>query len=170
MYGGCNPAELMKVVRENGIKPPKRNNVLELAKAAKSKKDNELLLQRAASLWAQSQPAEGTWVQNSLEHEDISIELPDSIRFLPECPYEGVLTFPAMICAMTDWKGNFKGVHRTLLGPDGIGLADVPDPKKALGPIKTASVHLGKADEVMMVSESVVTGLRSMIITPDIPA
>jgi Toprim domain len=97
---------------------------------------------KALWLWQQSRPAEGTIVEAYLTARGLKLEcLPATLRFLPMTKPE---YHPAMIApfgipeepepghlAIDD--GAVRGVHLTLLKPDGSGKADIEPNKIMIG-------------------------------------
>ncbi|MEM6650960.1 MAG: toprim domain-containing protein [Pseudomonadota bacterium] len=79
---------------------------------------------------------------------------PGVIRFAPECycsqideetgqVFEG--KYPAMVAAVTNYKGEFVAVHRTYLAPTEDGgwtKAPIPKPKKVLGDYPGAAINV----------------------------
>jgi hypothetical protein len=94
----------------------------------------------AQRLFAMSQPIRRTLVETYLRNRGITPVLDaGALRFHPCCYYRPddaspVETWPAMIAAVTDLKGDITGAHRTWLDPEGfdarrLGKAPVDTPR-----------------------------------------
>jgi putative DNA primase/helicase len=87
----------------------------------------------ARRAWEQALPPQGTPVQAYLETRGVGLPDVDRIRWHPHCPREGG-AMPAMVAPMVDpVTGQFRGLHRTFIKPDGSGKADVDRPRMMLG-------------------------------------
>jgi putative DNA primase/helicase len=158
--GQCTQTEIWRMVREKGAGNPDYHGGA--AKVAKPAKDHQQASDWAVSLWLKSQTAKDSLVESYLKSRGISIAIPNAIRFLPSAQYAEGQVFPAMISTVTDWRGEIKAIHRTFLAWDGSGKANVPEPKKSLGPIKGAGVHLAKPASQIIITEGIETGLSVM--------
>lgn len=129
----------------------------------------------AASLWAEAKPIGGTPVETYLARSR-GIELAGSaysghaLRFHARCPFRldnGEAAYlPAMVAAMSHVvTGEFLGIHRTALQPDGAGKAQVrglDTPRKMLGSSKDAVVRLSADEDVthgLGIAEGIETSL-----------
>lgn len=114
----------------------------------------------AAALWAEARPIAGTVAERYLRRRNIDIPgevySGEAIRFHPACPFRldsgETVRLSAMLGAMTNAAtGEFQGVHRTGLEPDGSGKASVrglDNPRKMLGSAAGACVRLSGDDSV----------------------
>ena len=55
-----------------------------------------------------------------------------------------------MVARVTNHRGDFVGVHRTYLDPDRSAKAPVATPRKSLGAIGGAAVHLGERQSILL--------------------
>jgi len=126
----------------------------------------------ARRLFAASKPIRGTLAEAYLRQRGIALPSDVSaLRFHPRCYYrapEGCQTWPALIAAVTDGKGNVTGVHRTWLSPDG-GKAPVDQPRRALGHLAGNGVRFGAATDTMVAAEGLETALALKMIMPEMP-
>lgn len=122
----------------------------------------------AWKIWEKSAPLAGTVAETYLGRRGIAIErLPDlqSLRFA-RLPYQGSLeTHPTLVAAAHDWRGNFVGIQRTYLTPDGAKL-NVDAPKMTLGSFGGGAIQLGSGSEVIIVSEGIEDGLSVLLCVP----
>ena len=85
-------------------------------------------------LWASGQPIQGTVAERYLTSLGVENSLSD-LRFTPRCRAStgGSISYhPALLAAVRDQDG-LVALERTYLGADGLGLADIPNPKRMLG-------------------------------------
>ncbi len=114
---------------------------------------------RAAQLWNESQPIQGTIAEAYLRGRGITCALGNRLRFHPEAWHAPTAQrHPAMIAAVSHFHGPEKpAVHRTFLKPDGSGKIDV-SPKMMLGATKGGCVRLSTGD-TLVVAEGIETAL-----------
>lgn len=90
----------------------------------------------------------------------LSGDVPPGFRVHPACYHrEAARKLPAIIAPVTDATGAQVAIHRIYLDPDTPAKADVPKPKKALGPIKGGFVVLQALGTTAAVAEGIETGL-----------
>lgn len=120
---------------------------------------------------------------------------PRALRYLKDCRYYDVDPetgeviegcFPAMVAAVSDFRGRMVAVHRTWLaiGPDGRwDKAPVPKPKKVLGNFAGAAINIWRGtgprggkpaslpqcppDTHVMMSEGIEDALSTVVLLPD---
>ena len=115
----------------------------------------------ARRLFAMSQPISGTPAEAYLHHRGITpLHGTGNLRFHPRCYYRAddhgpTETWPAMIAAVTDLRGEITGAHRTWLAPDGSDKAPIDTPRKAMGDLLGHAVRFGIAGEVMAAGEGI---------------
>ncbi|WP_179759119.1 DUF7146 domain-containing protein [Hoeflea halophila] len=112
--------------------------------------DAEIARERAArvdaawAIWQASAPPGGTLAQVYLTARRCWhpwLGTGHAVRFTPACPMDDGGTYPAMVAAMTDaLTGEFTGIHRTHLAPDGSGKG--AREKRMLGTARGAVVRL----------------------------
>jgi len=119
--------------------------------AAAAGNDEHTQLRKALWLWGRSQPVRGTIVERYLASREIRLTaMPATLRFLPP---QKAGQHPAMIAAfglpaepapgrLQIELGNIRGVHLTMLRPDGSGKAGVEPNKITLGPSAGAPIVL----------------------------
>lgn len=128
----------------------------------------------AARLWDEATPirmtiAEAYLINRGLELHSEACDA-DTLRCHKTCPFRladgRFVRLPALVAKMVDiHSGQFRGVHRTALAPDGFGKADIPglgNPKKMLGSATGACVKLSPDEEVtsgLHIAEGIETAL-----------
>jgi putative DNA primase/helicase len=121
-------------------------------------------------LWERSLPAAGSLVETYLRSRGIFCPLPPSLRFLPNHLHKPTeTTWPVMLAAVCNVKGELRGVHRTFLAADGSAKASVMPPRMTLGPIGGHTCHLAEAGKELVVAEGIETAL-SVQLTIGLPA
>lgn len=113
---------------------------------------------QAARIWQHARPVLGTLAETYLRKRAITAELPDTLRYAPDC-WHGVAKreLPALI-ARVDGGATFA-VHRTYLHPDGCGKAKVDPPKVMLGSVAGGAIKLSSAAGPLVVAEGIETAL-----------
>lgn len=125
---------------------------------------------KAVQLWLSSDRI-GQPLTRYLDHRRLTAikeQLPASLRFIPDLAYWQVDnnkpiymgSFPAMVAAVTDIKGDVIAIHRTYLTHDGH-KAPVPKVKKLLGSLNGGTVKLSSLDnnDTVCLTEGIETGL-----------
>jgi hypothetical protein len=131
----------------------------------------------ARRLFAMSQPILRTIAETYLRHRGITdLRWTESLRFHPYCYHRtetiaGTRTesWPAMIAAVTDYRGTITGVHRTWLDPSGQGKAPLETPRRAMGDLLGYGVRFANSDDVMTVGEGIETILSLRCAMPNMP-
>ena len=105
----------------------------------------------ARRLWERCKPLPDTDAAMYLHSRGISDIVHESLRFHPEVLYRDdsfVTRAPGMVAAIKAPDGSINAVHRTWLDPSGTGKAQLPEPRKMLGPPKGHGVlfHPERAD------------------------
>ncbi|MGH7691912.1 MAG: DUF7146 domain-containing protein [Candidatus Dormibacteria bacterium] len=114
-------------------------------------------------LWAEALP-DHPRLTAYLQFRGLSGAAPPALRLHPHLPYvasgQPRQWFPVMLGCFLDAHGEVVGLHRTFLDPSGPGKARVPSPKRFLGRVKEAAIHLGEPiDGRLGVAEGIETGI-----------
>jgi len=97
----------------------------------------------AARLWAAAHPIGRSPAAAYLSMRGLTTQVSD-LRYHPRAPYgcgHRVIFRPALLAAVRDGSG-LVAVHRTFLDPRSASLADLPQPKRALGRLGAGAVRL----------------------------
>jgi len=117
-------------------------------------------------LWTAVRDPRGTLVERYLRGRDLNLPPAPVLGFLPRCwNKESGKELPAMVARVDGPNGEFVAVHRTWLQPDGIGKADLREPKRSLGPIRGGAVRLAPAGSKLAIAEGIETALTAMLMT-----
>lgn len=112
---------------------------------------------QAWRLWQDAQHVAGSVAERYLRGRGITCDLPDTLRFHPECWHPTGKRFPALV-AMVEGTASFA-VHRTYLRADGSGKADAEPAKAMLGSTQGGAVRLSRAGGSLVVAEGIETAL-----------
>ena len=136
----------------------KAPNSAELAqRKAQAKEEANRRSLQAQRLWSETWPIAGTIAEQYLRQRAITCELPDTLRFHPECWHPSAKRLPAMLSVVEGAAG--FALHRTYLMQDGSGKAQVEPPKAMLGNVSGGAVRLAKASGPLVVAEGIETAL-----------
>lgn len=99
----------------------------------------------ARVIWERTESASGTPAEAYLAFRGIAPPIPPDIRFL-RLPCGNLGPLPCLVAAIRNVAGEVAGVQRIWLASDGMGKADVVNPKKSLGNVKGGAIRLGDLD------------------------
>lgn len=86
--------------------------------------------------------------------------IPDCLRLAPDLLHApSGKRFPAMLAPIHAVNGDFIGVHRTYLRPDGTGKAPVDPAKMVLGGMRAGCIRLAPMAPMMGLAEGIETAL-----------
>ena len=144
-HAGCDQAQVIGALKFRGLWRDQSSRSFTRDYLSKPVKDPVLYdadrTLVAKSLWTKSVPAKGTPVETYLRtSRGYQGLIPATLRFLPATdkhPPAMIAAFamaaeiePGILCVPPD---AVRAVHLTKLKPDGMGKADIPDPKIILG-------------------------------------
>ncbi|MGB3316443.1 MAG: toprim domain-containing protein [Albidovulum sp.] len=113
--------------------------------------------QWAKELWNEAVPIDGTIAETYLRSRSITCDLPDSLRFHPECWHPSTKRLPALVARVDGAKA--FAVHRTYLRDDGAAKAAVEPTKAMLGSVVGGAVRLSTGPGPLVVAEGIETAL-----------
>jgi len=145
---------LRRVSGQDRVAPPARSD---RERAASRPADQAERAKRAKALWDRARPVSGSPAERYLRGRGITAPLPETLRYLDECPHPTGRRLPAMI-ARVHVAGGFA-VHRTYLRPDGATKADVTPAKAMLGQTRGGAVRLAEGQERLVAAEGLETAL-----------
>jgi Toprim domain len=132
--------------------------------------------QAARRLFGMGRSVIGTPAEAYLRARGITAPLNElcSLRFHPGCYYRAAdtgsrETWPALLAAITDLRGNVTAVQRTWLARYGARKAPIEDPRRSLGHQLGSGVRLGLIDDVLTVGEGLETMLSLRSVLPQMP-
>ena len=136
----------------------KAPNLVETAqRKAQAKEEANRRSLQAQRLWSETWPIAGSLAEQYLRQRAITCELPNTLRFHPECWHPSAKRLPAMLSVVEGAAG--FALHRTYLMQDGSGKAQVEPPKAMLGNVSGGAVRLAKASGPLVVAEGIETAL-----------
>lgn len=129
----------------------------------------------AHRIWNLCRPLDGTHAEAYLRSRAIAAGHQPSLRYHPALYRRDgriLSRLPAMVAAVLDNGGALRGIHRTWLSPDRPAKADLAEPRKALGPIRTHGVRFGtsRPGGPLIAGEGIETVLSIVTALPAIPA
>lgn len=162
-HAGCSFLSILDALRGLGLvegsghyEPPSGADLARIREAeeAEAKKREA----QALALWREALPLHGTPAETYLRGRGITCALPGSLRFHPECWHgPSARRWPAMVALV---EGSHRAaVHRTYLGLDGWGKADLNPNKMMLGAVSGGAVRLSGAQGPLVVAEGIETAL-----------
>lgn len=120
-------------------------------------------------IWRNTQPANGTLVEDYLSSRGFNLTIPKTIRFhtsLYHTPSKQF--FPCMISAITQWPDQIlMGIHRTYLDPSTAKKAPIDKNKMMLGKAAGGSVRLNPLSSTLIVSEGIESALSVLQAQPN---
>lgn len=163
-FTGCEPADILKVLRRHGFCPePVTMAGREKPKPSRSAEDTRRYLR---SIWRECRAIAGTLAEHYLRNRCITVELPPGLRFhsaLEHSPSGQRL--PAMVAAVLGQDGRLCGLHRTFLRADGADKTTVGKTRMMLGAVRGGGVRLATAGSELAVGEGLETCLAYQQIT-----
>lgn len=159
---GCGFREVLDALRGLGLiegggrfSPP---DPAEMARrAAEDRAEAERIERKALATWRDARPIAGTIAETYLRHRGITCDLPETLRFHPECWHPTARRFPAMVALVEGLPR--VAIHRTYLHPEGCGKADAEPAKAMQGATRGGAVRLSVADGPLAVAEGIETAL-----------
>ena len=112
---------------------------------------------QAQLLWSEAAPAAGTLAEKYLRKRGITCDLPDTLRFQPNCWHPTARRLPAMLALIEGGEG--FAIHRTYLQHDGMAKSQVTPTKAMLGAVSGGSVRLTATRGPLIVAEGIETAL-----------
>jgi putative DNA primase/helicase len=133
--------------------------------ATKSKTTSTL----AQKLWKAALPVAGTPAETYLRSRRLPpIPLP-TIRFLPSYRYDEERRFPCLIAAVQAPSRAIVAVQLTFLDASGRRKADVPHPRRAIGPLGDGLLRLAPAAEHIGLAEGFETAWAASLLHENFP-
>ena len=151
-FAGCRPRDIFRALNDRA---PSFGAVKEKqdAPALPLRNTTRTTSELARKLWRSALPVAGTAVETYLRTRRFSSPPPPTIRFLPSYRYDRARRFPCMIAAVQAPSRVLVAIQLTFLDPSGRSKADVPSPRRVIGPLgdgllrtAPAANHLGLAE------------------------
>ena len=163
-FAGCDPRDILAELRRRGLIEGREESRIKSrpSRPIDRRDDGRRNIEFARRIWDAARDARGSPVVCYLARRGITLPLPPSLRWVPECPHPGRICLPAMVAAVLNADGELIGVHRTFLQPDGSGKANIEPQKASLGPISGGAVRLAPAAETLLIGEGLETSCAAM--------
>ena len=133
--------------------------------ATKSKTTTTL----AQKLWKAALPVAGTPAETYLRARRLPSTPPPTIRFLPSYRYDETRRFPCLIAAVQAPSRAVVAVQLTFLDPSGLRKAEVPHPRRAIGPLGDGLLRLAPAAEHIGLAEGFETAWAASLLHDEFP-
>ncbi len=161
-HAGCSFTDILDAMKGLGLvegtshyTPPSREDWERIRQAEEEHAIKQE--EHALACWREAVPIQGTVAETYLRHRGITADLPETLRFHPECWHMTRTRLPAMVALVE--RAARLAVHRTYLRQDGKGKADVDPAKAMLGAVAGGAVHLSSSSGTLVVCEGIETGL-----------
>ena len=159
---GCGFTDVLQALRDRGLidrhHKPQPPSPAEMARReAEDRAEAERAEKKALACWREAQPIGGTVAETYLRSRGITCDLPDTLRFHPDCWHPSAKRFPAMVALIEGLPR--LAVHRTYLRPDGGGKAEVEPAKAMLGQAAGGAVRVAGGQGPLVVAEGIETAL-----------
>jgi phage/plasmid primase-like uncharacterized protein len=161
-HAGCSFTAILdalkglRLVEGNGhYSPPSAADLARIRQAEKEQAEKQEA--RALTCWGKAKPICGTIAETYLRLRGITADLPNTLRFHPECWHPTGTRHPAMVALVEGARR--LAVHRTYLRPDGQGKAEIEPTKAMLGAVAGGAVRLTVSGDKLVVCEGIETGL-----------
>jgi hypothetical protein len=150
--------------------PPE--NPVSRRRPAKARRPRRDMSGEIEAILAATVPIAGTVAEQYLKARGLADPAVPDLLFHPNLIHrESRTSHPAMVAVVRNQDGNRIAIHRTWLGGDGAGKANLPKPRMMLGPVAGGAVRLAdvRADNVLGVAEGIETALAVMAACPNLP-
>lgn len=150
-FAGCRPRDIFRAL--NNLAPALETIAQKRMSLPRTQKPNRTTSELARKLWRSAAPVAGTPAEIYLRSRRFVSLPPATIRFLPSYRYDRDRRFPCMIAAVQAPSRQLVAVQLTFLDPTGRSKADVPCPRRVIGPLgegllrtAPAASHIGLAE------------------------
>lgn len=117
----------------------------------------------ARKIWEGAAPGCGSPIETWFRVRRIDLPVPPALRWARSCPHPSKITCPAMIARVDNVEGEFIGIRRTFLLPDGSAKAPVAPVRASLGPVAGGAIRLARAvGEHLLIGEGIESCLSAM--------
>lgn len=150
-FAGCRPRDVFRALTT--ATPESETLSQRPTPFPRALKPTRTTSELAKKLWRSALPVDGTPAECYLRSRGFPLPPPATIRFLQSYRYDRDHRFPCMIAAVQAPSRSLVAVQLTFLDPSGRSKADVPSPRRVIGPLgdgllRTAPVasHIGLAE------------------------
>ena len=164
-FAGCRPRDIIAALNALASDLGPKPRFAGRTPGAKSKTTTAL----AQRLWKAALPVAGTAVETYLRARRLPSIPPPTIRFLASYRYDETRRFPCLIAAVQAPSRAIVAVQLTFLDPSGLRKADVPHPRRAIGPLGDGLLRLASAAEHIGLAEGFETAWAASLLHDDIP-
>jgi len=160
-FAGCGFVEILQAIKARGLQLPQEGAPFPAQhNAQRASAEQKRRAAQALAVWEEAQPVANTPGERYLRRRGIACELPETLRFHPECWHgPSAHRHPALV-AMVGGSAK-EAIHRTYLLPNGDAKATVSPAKMMLGATAGGAVHLSTGNHCgpLVVAEGIETAL-----------
>jgi hypothetical protein len=160
-FAGCDPRDVRAAIDKLDVNGAPRLNTSPAPTHVKKRKTTTA---DALGLWRAALPVAGTPVETYLHARGFTESPPATIRFLQRYPYSSRKSFACMIAAVQAPTREIVAVQLTFLHSGGRRKADVPEPRRAIGPLGAGALRLAPVAEHIGLSEGFETAWAAQLI------
>ena len=122
---------------------------------------------KALQHWCIAKNIKGTLGEQYFRvHRGITIELPGSLKFIPQMWHSKGVHYPAIIAGVLSADKRFLGIHLIYLDPSTGNKIDDNKPKISFGPVAGGAVKLLPLKDTLAITEGVEDGLSVLESNP----
>jgi putative DNA primase/helicase len=158
-FAGCDPCDVRAAIDKLNVNGAPRFKAVPAPARAKAKTTTA----EALHLWRAAQPVAGTSAETYLRARGFAERPPATIRFLPRYPYSSRKSFACMIAAVQAPTREIVAVQLTFLHCGGQRKADVPEPRRAIGPLGAGALRLAPVAEHIGLAEGFETAWAAQL-------
>ena len=150
-FAGCRPRDIFRAL--NNLAPALETIAEKRASLPRSPQPSRTTSELARKLWRSALSVAGTPAEIYLRSRGFGSPPPATIRFLRSYRYDRDRRFPCLIAAVQAPSRSLVAVQLTFLDPSGRSKANVPSPRRVIGPLgegllrtAPAASHIGLAE------------------------
>jgi hypothetical protein len=157
-FKGCDFRDIRDAIGRNQQAVPSETDLIKIREREAA--DAAKKAAQAERCWNETQPITGSVAETYLRHRGVASDLPDTMRFHPECWHSPTAKRHPALVALIEGGTGFA-VHRTYLQPDGTGKAVIEPNKMMLGKVAGGVVRLADGPGRLLVGEGIESTLAA---------
>ena len=163
-FAGCDPRDIRAAIDRLDV----NGAPLDAPALPSSRTKTRTTTAAALELWRSARPVAGTLGEIYLRSRYLPPTPPPTIRFLPSYPYSSRKAFPCLIAAVQAPTRDIVAVQLTFLHSGGMRKADVPEPRRAIGPLGAGALRLAPIADHLGLAEGFETAWAAQLMH-DVP-
>lgn len=158
-FAGCDPRDIRAAIDRLDLNGAPREAGALPASRAKTRTTTAA----ARDLWRAARPVAGTLAESYLRARQLPSTPPPTIRFLSSYPYSARQFFPCLIAAVQAPTRDIVAVQLTFLHSGGRRKADVPEPRRSIGPLGVGALRLSPVADHLGLAEGFETAWAAQL-------